>query len=226
MYDTVIIEGLKLKQPKEITAYLKAAQAESLKDFQTKDLENGLSTYTIDGKGQIFYIEYKPTGKKVPYTPLFSGWTDNRSFIERIYFKLQNKQLHKKHPAPKFTQERKAVKIKSKLNETFNIYAYTEVAGRFVDVEYQIVAKDGRVNKTSVVKWSIESEKDATKRIKRDAEWKANVAKDIAKHKAFAQTWYYPILKETYNPFVFFAKIVVQKACQKLINVSYRWHGV
>ena len=65
MFDTVIIEGLKLEQPKEIAAYLKSIDAVITNDFQTKDLDNCLGTYKIDSSGQLFEATRVPTGKKI-----------------------------------------------------------------------------------------------------------------------------------------------------------------
>jgi hypothetical protein len=223
LFDQVVVEGLKLKQPKEISNYLKSVNAKEIKDFQTKDLDCFMGLYKIDSKGQIFEIKRKPTGKKVAWENPWKGFLDNKSLAEKLYFKLTTKPASKEI---RMVDQLAEVKVKSKLTTTFNMYAYEEVAGRFVDIEYQVITKDGKVTKVNLIESKIESEKDAAKRIKNDKEWKDNVAKDIAKRKAFAQTWYYPILKETYNPFVFFAKIVVQKACQQLINATYRWHGV
>lgn len=223
LFDQVVVDGLKLKRPKEISNYLKSVNAKEIKDFQTKDLDCFMGLYKIDGKGQIFEIKRKPTGKKVAWESPWKGFIDNKSLAERLYFKLATKPTSKEK---RMVDQLVEVKVKSKLTAIFNMYAYEEVAGRFVDIEYQVTAKDGKVTKVNLVKSKIESEKDAAKRIKNDLAWKQNVAKDIAKRKAFAQTWYYPILKETYNPFVFFAKIVVQKTCQRLVNATYRWHGV
>jgi hypothetical protein len=48
----------------------------------------------------------------------------------------------------------------------------------------------------------------------------------FAKQREFKLKWYYPVLKEIYNPFVFFTKIIVQGLCNTVIRWSYRWHGV
>ena len=71
MYDTVIVEGLKLKTSKEVAAFLKANSAKLPSEFQTKDLENFLATYYINEAGQIFETVYKPTGKKKEYVDPF-----------------------------------------------------------------------------------------------------------------------------------------------------------
>jgi hypothetical protein len=50
MFDTVIVEGLKLKAPKEVFSYLKTNNSEFPVEFQTKDLENFLGNYKINAK--------------------------------------------------------------------------------------------------------------------------------------------------------------------------------
>lgn len=227
MFDTVIIEGLKLpKLPAEISSYLKKGNANISNDFQTKDLENALQTYTIDEKGQIYLTEYKPTGKKIPYENPFKNWRDNRSLLERLYFKLQDKKLNYKYPALRYIEERKPVKLKAKLTSTFEVYTYEEVSGRYIDVAYEIKAVEGRVLKVTLKRAELEAEKNAKKRKQENLKFDENFAKNIQAQKEFRSKWYYPLLKETYNPFVFFSAKLIQVACNWLIKQTYRWHGV
>jgi hypothetical protein len=222
MFDDVIVEGLKLETPKKLQKYFEDSNADLPKEFQTKDLNNCLSTYTIDSKGQIYLTEYKPTGKKVPYIPLSLGWTDRRSFLEKLFFK----QIHRKHALPKFTEERKAVKTKTSLTQTFEIYTYIQVGGRYVDVTYAVTAAAGKVKSIKLTSWNIEDAKVAAKRHASEAEFNKNMEDSFLKRKTFQNKWYYPLVKETYNPFVFFTRMLVQKACHKIIDWSNRWHGV
>lgn len=227
MFDTVVIEGLKLPTlTKEVNSYLKKVGKSLPNDFQTKDLDNSLSTYTIDSKGQIYLTEYKPTGKKIPYESPFANWTDNRSFIERMYFKLQHRHLNKKYSLPRFTEERKPVKVKTKITNTFEVYNYEQIDGRYVDVSFIITAIDGKVTKISLNKAEIESEKEARERIKRNEEFDVRMALNIDRQRKFRSQWYYPILKETYNPILFLSSKLVQAACNWLIKQTYRWRGV
>ena len=160
MFDDVIVEGLKLETPKKLQKYFEDSNTDLPKGFQTKDLDNCLSTYTIDNKGQIYLTEYKPTGKKVPYVPLSLGWTDRRSFLEKQFFNQKNK----KYPLPKFTEERKAVKTKTNLTQTFEIYTYKEVGGRYVDLTYTVTAISGKAKNIKLANWNIEDAKVAAKR--------------------------------------------------------------
>jgi len=227
MFDTVVIEGLKLPNlPKDVSNFLKNSNATIPSDYQTKDLENFLQTYTIDKKGQIYLTEYKPTGKKIPYQSPFKDWQDNRSLIERIYFNLRNKCLDSKYSLPKYIEERKPVKVKTSLTSTFEIYNYNEINGRYVDISYTIVAIKGKVTKVSLKSASVESESSAKKRHKENEDFKIKAAKEIAKYNEFKSKWYYPVLKETYNPFVFFASKSIQAICNAVIKATYSWRGV
>jgi len=227
MFDTVVIENLKLpKLPREISSFLKENNTQVPSEYQTKDLDNCLSTFTIDESGQIYLTEYKPTGKKIPYNPPFSSWVDNRSFLERLYFKLVQRRIDRKYPSPKTVDERKPVRVKSKITNTFNIYSYDEVGGRYLSLEYSIIAIDGKVKKIALSKHEIESEKDAKNRKKQNEEFEKKLSESISARNVLKSKWYYPILKELYNPFVFFTTKLIQKFCNKIISWTYRWTGV
>lgn len=227
MFDTVVIEGLKLpKLSRDAQSYLDKSSATLPHDFQTKDLVNCLSTYTIDKSGQIFETEYKPTGKKVPYKSPFSGWVDNRSFLEKVYFKIKDKKLNYKYPKLKYVEERKPVKVKSKLTSTFDIYTNEEIGGRYIDVTYNIVANNGKVIKITLKESNIELEKDAKRRRSQQVKFQQKMDEDTVARNNLRAKWYYPILKEVYNPFIFFSTKIIQAICNFIIRQTYRWHGV
>lgn len=225
MFDTVIIEGLKLKTSKEVTSFLKANNAKLPTEFQTKDLENSLGTYKINAKGDIFREERKPTGKKIPYELPFLGWKDERAWLERVYWKYKHKEYTNKEEV-KFIDETKPIFVKAKLTNTFTMLAVELIDGRSLVLDYEVKAIDGKVKSTKLLEWSIEPRKDAQKRQQNDEEFKLQTDKAMAKHRAFKSQWYYPIIKETYNPFIFFLRITVQAICNALIRWSYRWRGV
>jgi hypothetical protein len=224
MFDTVIVEGLKLKAPKEVTDILKANNAELPTEFQTKDLDNVLGTYKINAKGDIFREERKPTGKKISYELPFLSWRDNRSWLERVYWKIKYKENKKEKI--KLVDETKPVFVRVKLTNTFTMLAVEQICGRNLVLDYEVKAIDGKVKSTKLLEWSLESEKDAQKRHLDDEEFTLQIDRSIAKHRALKSQWYYPILKETYNPFIFFFRITVQAICNALVRWSYRWTGV
>ena len=224
MFDTIIIEGLKLKAPKEVTSFLKANNAELPTEFQTKDLDNVLGTYKLNSKGDVYREERKPTGKKIPYDLPFKNWEDNRPWLERVYYKFKYKN-HTKEEI-KFVDETKPVFAKVKFTNTFTMLAVEDVSGRSLVLDYEVKVIDGKVKSTKLVEWSLESEKDAQKRKQDNDEFLLQMDKTINKRRELRSKWYYTILKETYNPFIFFTRKAVQAACNALVRWSYRWTGV
>ena len=225
MYDTFVIEGLKLKTPKEITSLLKANKKELPREYQSKDLFSSLNTYYINESGQILEEVRQSTGKKIPYKSPLLDWKDNRPYLERLYWKIKHREYYLKEE-DRLIEEVKLVKRKSKLTNTFNIYTAEVIGGRYIDLEYEIKAVEGKVKSAKLIKWSIESEEDANKRAKQDKEFKLKMEAEFAHRKELHSRWYYPIIKETFNPLVFFARLIVQSICNKIVKISYRWTGI
>jgi len=226
MFDSVIIEGLKLKAPKEVTSYLKSCNTEFPQEFQTKDLDNVLTTYKINEKGEVFKYDRVPTGKKLPYEPPFKSWDNERPFLEKVYWKLVQRKIDKKYGKLEFVDEYKNVLKRDKITNTIEIYSYDEVGGRYLELSYNLTIVDGIVKKSILNKWDIEPKNEALERKKRNDEFVKNADIQIARRKEFRSQWYYPVLKEVYNPFIFFTKKIVQLICNKLVTWSYRWTGV
>ena len=224
LFDTVVIEGLKLKEPKEISSYLKKNNAEFPTKFQTKDLANALLTFKIDKKGQIFEELKEPTGKKVPYTPF--NFTQDRPFLEKLYYKFQDYKLDKKYPNSRYINDYKTVIKKSSLTETFDIYSFEEVQGRYVELTYTVTAVKGKVANIKLKKHDIESEKSALDRKKDQEEFEKNISIEFQKQKEFRSKWYYSLIRETYNPFVFFSRKIIQSICDWITKNLVHWHGV
>jgi hypothetical protein len=202
MFDTVIVEGLKLKAPKEVTSFIKANNAEFPTEFQTKDLDNVLGTYKLNAKGDIFREERELTGKKIPYELPFLNWKDSRSWLERVYWKFKHKEYKKVDI--KLIDETKPIFVKTKLTNTFTMLAVEKIDGRSLALDYEVKVIDGKVKSTKLLEWSLESKKDAQKRKQDDDEFLLQMDRSIAKHRELKSRWYYPIIKETYNPFIFF----------------------
>jgi len=224
MFDTVVVEGLKLKAPKEVTSFLKANNVDFPNEFQTKDLDCALHTFKIKESGDIFVEERKPTGKKIPYNTPFTGWTNNRPYLERLYWHFKNKKYST--PLPKLVDETKAVFVKTKLTDTFAMLSYDEVGGRYISLDYEVKAIEGKVKSVKLLEWSIESEKESLNRHKENKLFDEKRDASFAKRREFQSRWYYPVIREIYNPFLFFTKLAVQNICNTLVRWSYRWTGV
>jgi hypothetical protein len=223
MYDTVIIENLKLPLPKDIKNYLDECYAKVPSDFQTKNLENCLLTYKIDRKGQIYQEIRKPTGKRIPYKNPFEFFFNNRSFLERLYFRIKDGNALS---TPKTVEEYKTILQKSNLTNVFEIYTFEEVGGRQIDFSYKITAVGGKVKSVKLLKSSLENQKDSIRRKAASLEIDKRFDAKIKAANIFKSKWYYPILREVYNPFVFFTKLILQKTCNYIISKSYKWNGV
>lgn len=223
MYDDIVIEGLKMPNlPKDISKYLKDNNIVLSYNLQTKDLENTLSTYTINSKGQLFLTVHRTTGKKKPYEPL--SFPDNRSFLEKLYSKIKYRKLDRN--LPKFVDVMVPYKEKSNITATFTAGLYTEVAGRYLDADFQFVANNGKVTKVKLINAELESVKKASERRASDAAFNAKMQASFEARRKLTSSWYYPVLKEIYNPLVFFSKILIQAVCNKIINWTHRCHGV
>jgi hypothetical protein len=224
MFDTIIVEGLKLKAPKEVTSFLKANNAELPTEFQTKDLDNVLGSYKLNAKGDVYREERRPTGKKIPYELPFLNWKDNRSYVERVYWKFKHKEYKKEDV--KLIDETKPIFVKTKFTNTFTMLAVEDIGGRSLTLDYEVKVIDGKVKSTKLLEWSLESEKDAQKRKQDNDEFLLQMDKTINKRRELRSKWYYPIIKETYNPFIFFSRLAVQSICNTLVRWSYRWLSV
>lgn len=222
MFDTVVIEGLKLKTTPEVKKYLQQSSAEIPTDFQTKGLENALRTYKIDSKGQFWAHLAKETGKKIPYKNPFSHWTDNRSFLEKLYYKSKQSAFK----APKTVAEMKYVWTKQNTTNTFEIYTYSEIAGRYVDISYNVEVVSGKLKKIELRDSKIESISEAKARAQRNKEWENKMKQNFDARNKFVSQWYYPILKEIYNPTALLLRLSFQKLSSWLASASYRIRGI
>lgn len=226
MFDTVIVEGLKLKTPKEVKSFLRESDSTLPTEFQTKDLDNCLTVFRINSKKQLFKEERRPTGRKVKYEPFTTKWTDSRPWLEKVYWYFKNKKFNLTDKNSRLVDETKTVTVKTKLTNTFTMLSYDEIGGRYLTLDYEVKVINGVVKSIKLLEYSIESKKEAADRHKRDEEFKNNVSINIEKQNTFRAKWYYPILRQTYTPLVFFTRIIVQKICNTIIKWSYNWTGV
>lgn len=223
MFDTVIVEGLKLKAPKEVTSFLKENNAKIPTEYQTKDLDNILNIYRINSSGEILEETRRFTGKKVKWESPFKLWKDNRSWLEKIYFNIKNKNFKDRDC---LVEETKTVIVKSKITNTFKMLSYDEIGGRYLSLDYEVKVVEGKVKNVELIDWSIESKKAALERKKRDLEFKERLDLDSKKRVKLHSAWYYPLIKQIYNPTIFFTRIIIQSIGNNLVKISYRLNGV
>ena len=223
MFDTIAVEGLKLKTSREVNNFLKENNAELPNDFQTKDLDNSLTTFKIDKNHQLWASIPKETGKRIPYESFFAGWKDNRSFLEKIYHNFKYKSLGN---TPKTRPELKYIWQKVKLTNSIEIYSYKEINQRYLDISFKVKIVEGKVKSIKQHTATIESIAESRKRKARNQEFDTNMQKQFARRKEFISKWYYPALKEIWNPAVFFTRLIIQKICQRIISWTYRWKSI
>ena len=220
MFDDITVEELKVSAPKAIMQFLQQHDAVIPNDFQTKDLDSILSHYIIKANGQMMVREYVETGKTEPYVPI--AFADNRSFLERAYYNYA-------FPRSKTPVRKKCLKeVLKKVNftKTFVMYCSEQVAGRYLSIDFTVTVIKGKVKSIVYLKHDLESEKDAKHRSALDAQFTVRMNQNFAAHKQLRSRWYYPLLKETMNPAIFFTRLLLQKVCSKIITWSHRWHGV
>ena len=220
MFDDIHVEKLKVSAPKAVMQFLQQNNAVIPNDFQTKDLDSIMAHYTIQANGQMMVDNYVDTGKTEPYVPL--SLTDNRSFLERAYF-------NRKFPRSKTPVRKKVLqKVLKKVNftKTFVMYCSEQVAGRYLSIDYTVTVIKGKVKSIVYLSHDLESEKTAKSRREQDAQFTSKMDQSFAAYRKLKSRWYYPVLKETLNPAIFFSRLLVQKICNKVMHCSGRWHGV
>ena len=220
MFDEIHVEKLKVSAPKAVMQFLQQHDAVIPNNFQTKDLDSVMSHYTIKANGQMVQHVYVPTGKTEPYVPL--SLTDGRSFLERAYYNY-------KFPRNKTPMRKACLKeVQKKVNftKTFVMYCSEQVNGRYLSIDYTVTVIKGKVKSIVYLKHDLESEKTAKARHDEDTQFTLKMDKSFAAHRLLKSRWYYPVLKETWNPTIFFTKLLVQKICAKIINCTHRWYGV
>jgi hypothetical protein len=220
MFDDIHVEKLKATAPKAVMQFLQQHDAVIPNDFQTKDLDSVMSHYTIKANGQMMVHEYVDTGKTESYVPI--SLIDSRSFLERIYFN----RMFPRSKKPVRKKVLKEVLKKVDFTKTFVMYCGEQIAGRYLSIDYKVTVVKGKVKSIVYMQHDLESEKAAKARNAQSARFTLKMEQDFAAHRQLKSRWYYPVLRETVNPAIFFTRLLVQKICGKVMHYSSRWHGV
>lgn len=186
MYDSIVCK-YPLPMPDDPKGY------SGSEDFQTKDLDLSLSTYTIDENGQLFIHRFE--GEWEP------GNKDSDSFIGKIgYFKTTKKWLEQ-------------------LNSTITVVFYDYQKSNNTDydyfIEYEAVFVIGKI--TSVKLIAFEANNNAERKIK-DAEFNEK----LKKHHEFIKTWRYKYFVKPYNKTISFVFRKTSKAFYNLSYILNR----
>ena len=180
MYDTIVCE-YPLPMPDDPKGYTGSD------DFQTKDFDQSLATYTIDENGQLFILRIE--GEWEP------GNKDSDSFIGKLgYFKTT-----------KTWQER--------LNTTITVVFYDYIHSQNTDydyfIEYEAVFVDGKITSVKLIEFTAT---DNAERKKKDIEFE----EQHKKHREFIKTWKYKYFVRPYNKSISFVFRQLGKISYKL----------
>lgn len=186
MYDTIVCK-YPLPIPDDPKGYTGSD------DFQTKDLDLSLSTYTIDENGQLFVHRFE--GEWEP------GNKDADSFIGKLgYFKTTKKWLEQ-------------------LNTTITVVFYDYQQSNNTDydyfIEYEAVFVNGKITSVKLIEFT--ATHNAERKIK-DAEFNER----LKKHHEFIKTWRYKYFVKPYNKTISFIFHKTSKAFYNLSYILNR----
>ena len=186
MYDTIVCK-YPLPIPDDPKGYTGSD------DFQTKDLDLSLSTYTIDENGQLFVHRFE--GEWEP------GNKDADSFIGKLgYFKTTKKWLEQ-------------------LNTTITVIFYDYQQSNNTDydyfIEYEAVFVNGKITSVKLIEFT--ATHNAERKIK-DAEFNER----LKKHHEFIKTWRYKYFVKPYNKTISFIFHKTSKAFYNLSYILNR----
>ena len=186
MYDTIVCK-YPLPIPDDPKGYTGSD------DFQTKDLDLSLSTYTIDENGQLFVHRFE--GEWEP------GNKDADSFIGKLgYFKTTKKWLEQ-------------------LNTTITVVFYDYQQSNSTDydyfIEYEAVFVNGKITSVKLIEFT--ATHNAERKIK-DAEFNER----LKKHHEFIKTWRYKYFVKPYNKTISFIFHKTSKAFYNLSYILNR----
>lgn len=180
MYDTIVCK-YPLPVPDDPKGY------SGSDDFQTKDLDQSLATYTIDENGQLFIHRYE--GEWEP------GNKDSDSFIGKLgYFKTT-----------KTWQEQ----LNTTTTIVFYDYQQSDKTDYDYSIDYEAVFVEGKLSSIKLIKF--ETHENAARK-KKDIEFE----EQLKKHREFIKTWKYKYFVRPYNKSISFVFRQLGKISYKL----------
>lgn len=217
MFDTVIIDGLRLDRSPQLEEFLQKQNAPFPQEFQTKDLENCLVTYKLDTNGQWYEHVRKNTGKKILWKNPMLDVTRDESWLEKLYWHLKLKKLDR---SPLWVDEHYYEYEKRNLTSTLNIYAYDLVGDRYMSLEYELKIVDGQLVSHQQLMLEYETDQQVKERYEREKQQDEKLNRLSQQRKKLLKQWYYPFLKQIYNPLVFFLRLGLQQSGNVLAKTA------
>jgi len=224
LFDTVTVDDVsKLPVPDEVQAFLKLHGETITHEFQSKDLDCCMGAYVLNTAQGILQEEhYEETGETEVTDALWTSLTANRnqSWLVRQYWQAKFKHLDQ----TRIIKKRKAVWHDSTSTGSFEMYTYYQVAGRYLDISFDVKLEHGKIQSITCKEHNLEPESEAQLRRAQDKAYKLRDDAEMAARSRFRAQWYYPMIREIYNPFVFFTKHALQCALSGLSKCLMHWH--
>ena len=186
MYDSIVCK-YPLPMPDDPKGY------SGSDDFQTKDFDQSLATYTIDENGQLFIHRYE--GEWEP------GNKDSKSFIGKIgYFKTTKKWLEE---------------LKTTTTIIFYDYIHSQNTDYDYFIEYESVFVNGKITSVKLIKFEAT---DNAERKRKDIEFN----EQMKKHHEFTKTWKYKYFVKPYNKTISYLFRKTGNAFHNLSHALYK----
>jgi len=186
MYDSIVCK-YPLPMPDDPKGY------SGSDDFQTKDFDQSLATYTIDENGQLFIHRYE--GEWEP------GNKDSKSFIGKIgYFKTTKKWLEE---------------LKTTTTIIFYDYIHSQNTDYDYFIEYESVFVNGKITSVKLIKFEAT---DNAERKRKDIEFN----EQMKKHHEFTKTWKYKYFVKPYNKTISYLFRKTGNAFHNLSHTLYK----
>lgn len=170
-------------------------------EYQTKDLDNALLTYTIKKNGDLFVetIEYRestPEEKAQDIKKYGKQWGS-------IRFKVKSRTWQKTDHTG---------------DVAFYAYEKTKQDGRYYSIDYKAHVVKGKVKNIKLVKVKREDDKTYSERLITEQKW----AEEMRLHSERVSKLSYKIINNLYNKPVKFAFRLAHKYSQKISNLLFK----
>jgi len=200
MFDTIKVET-KLPTNKFIQKFLGKDFDLSSLEYQTKDLQNALLTYTIKKNGDLFVetIEYRestPEEKAKDIKKYGKQWGSSR-------FKIKSRTWQKTDHTGEIS---------------FLAYEKLKQDGRYYSIDYKANVVKGKVKNIKLVNAEREDDKTYSERLMVEHKW----AEEMRLHSEKVSKLSYKILNNVYNKPVKMALRLAHKYSQKIPSLLFK----
>jgi len=200
MFDTIKVET-KLPTNKFIQKFLGKDFDLSSLEYQTKDLQNALLTYTIKKNGDLFVetIEYRestPEEQKQDIKKYGKQWGSSR-------FKIKSRTWQKTDHTGEIS---------------FLAYEKLKQDGRYYSIDYKSNVIKGKVKNIKLINAEREDDKTYSERLMVEHKW----AEEMRLHSEKVSKLSYKILNNVYNKPVKMALRLAHKYSQKIPSLLFK----